>query len=125
MSTWTAGGVAEEGQAIRMPTARLRITARQLMRFVTPVSVGFLIIHRDRRDAEGFTRLLVEWCRICNRVNMEVADRRPTSECVCHESYDMALHGDTVSARMGDGCKNLVVHARWRPLYHRRAMLKT
>lgn len=37
----------------------------------------------------------------------------------------IASQVDTVSVRTRDGCKNLVVHARWRPLYHRRAMLKT
>lgn len=61
MRTWTAGGVAEEGQAIRAAIVRLRTTVRQLMGFMTPVNSDLSIIHRDKRDAEGFTRLLLDW----------------------------------------------------------------
>lgn len=56
MRTWTAGGVAEEGQATKVAIVTLRHTARQLMRFVTPVNIDRSIIHRDRRDEEGFTQ---------------------------------------------------------------------
>lgn len=64
MRTWTAGGVAEEGQATKVAIVTLRHTARQLMRFVTPMNIDRSIIHRDRRDEEGFTRLSLDRCRI-------------------------------------------------------------
>lgn len=55
MRTWTGGGVAEEGQAIREVNVRLRDTVRQLMGFVAPVNIALFIIHRDSRSEEGFT----------------------------------------------------------------------
>jgi hypothetical protein len=64
MRTWAAGGVAEEGQAIRNANVRLRNAVRQFMGYMTPVDIDFFIIHRDRRDAEGFTRLLLDWGRM-------------------------------------------------------------
>jgi len=37
---------------------------RQLMGIITPVNIDQLIIHRDMRDAEGFSKLLADWSRI-------------------------------------------------------------
>ena len=76
---------------------------------VIPVDQYTSIIHRDRFPTEGF--------------------RRPTGWRRCHEC-ERVKGRDSVAVWhrlpcVPDGCKNLVVHARWRPLYHRRAMQKT